>query len=99
MKYTCLSLVLILSASAVVAAEPESKQDFKCFITSIKGEKVAFFRWELNNWKLKMAKLPGTQLKDSNGRKYYIKSVEECVELDNDFTSDAAILLDKQTLR
>jgi hypothetical protein len=94
----CVLPVVALGVSSVAQADGD-KQDYKCHIDSAQGDKVVFYRWKTDELALKIAGLPGSQLADSRGKKYYIKSVAECVPLNVDFGSDEAQKLDKQTLK
>ena len=89
-------LVLYGVTTSAVAA----KQDYKCYISSSKkGEQVVFYRWDEKDARLRTASLPGKQLTDKKGKKYFIKEVEECVPLSQEFSSKEAKAKDKQTLR
>ena len=88
-----ISIALITSAYA-------KTQEYKCFISSAKkGGQVVFYQWEEAQLQVRMAGLPGKQLIDAKGKKYFIKDVEECVLLRDSFTSDKAKAVDKRTLR
>lgn len=77
-----------------------AKQDYKCYINSSKkGEQVVFYRWDEKDARLRAARLPGKQLTDKKGKKYFIKEVEECVPLNQEFSSKEAKAKDKRTLR
>lgn len=92
--------VVLCSCSFVsVAATSEPSQDYKCHIDSAKGEKVVFYRWKPKDLNVRVASLPGRQLADSKGKKYFIKDVVECVPLSQEFTSEQSKKLDKMTLR
>ena len=97
MKYisvlSCLTLCSL--ALPVIAA----KQDYKCYINSAKGSKVLFYSWQEKDVELRAAKIVGKQLTDNKGKKYFIKSLEECVPLSQEFTSEKAKEQDKRTLR
>ncbi|MCL2917550.1 TapY2 family type IVa secretion system protein [Shewanella litorisediminis] len=100
MNKTIAYLLFAFSLSSVAQVAHAAKQDYKCFVDSLpKGERVVFYRWDENEVQLKIARLPGTQLQDSNGKRVYIKSVEECVPLNTTFSSPKAQSVDKQTLR
>ncbi|MEZ9367858.1 TapY2 family type IVa secretion system protein [Shewanella sp. 10N.286.51.B2] len=89
-------MLSMLAVSPVKAA----KQDYKCFITSsTKGDEVVFFHWNAKDVKLKARALIGKQRADHKGKKYFIKGVEECVPLAQDFASEKAQRVDKKTLR
>lgn len=94
----CVLPVVALGASGVALADGD-RQDFKCHIDTAQGDKVVFYRWKTDELALKMAGLPGSRLTDGKGKKYYIKSVTECVPLNVDFGSEEAQKLDKHTLR
>lgn len=92
-----LSCVVLCSLSMPILA---AKQDYKCYINSTKkGEQVVFYRWDEKDARLRAARLPGKQLTDKKGKKYFIKEVEECVLLSQEFSSEKAKAKDKQTLR
>ncbi|MFV7769304.1 TapY2 family type IVa secretion system protein [Shewanella marisflavi] len=92
--------VLCFALSSVASSAFAAKQDYKCFINSTKkGEQVVFYRWSEKDLQLRVASLPGKQLTDNKGKKYFIKSVEECVPLNEEFSSKQAKALDKRTLR
>ncbi|QYJ98703.1 TapY2 family type IVa secretion system protein [Shewanella alkalitolerans] len=97
-KLVAVLLVIMLSSSvnAVFAA----KQDYKCFInSSSKGKEVVFYSWDSKDLLLKMKSLLGKQRVDVKGKKYFIKNVEECVPLSEEFSSKQAKEQDKRTLR
>ena len=92
--------VLCFALSSVASSVFAAKQDYKCFINSTKkGDQVVFYRWDDKDVRLRVASLPGKQLTDNKGKKYFIKSVEECVPLSQEFSGEKAKRLDKQTLR
>ena len=94
---TTLSCVVALGVTSSVFA---AKQDYKCFIqSSKKGEQVVFYRWDIKDAKIRANSLVGKRLSDSSGKKYFIKSVEECVPLNEEFSSGKAKKIDGQTLR
>ncbi|MCG9695995.1 TapY2 family type IVa secretion system protein [Shewanella sp. Isolate11] len=94
MSVTC---VLAMAMSQPVLA---AKQDYKCFInSSAKGHQVVFYRWDSKDLQQKAASLVGKQRTDNKGKKYFIKSVEECVPLSEEFSSKQAKAQDKRTLR
>jgi phosphodiesterase/alkaline phosphatase D-like protein len=92
-------LVLSIFSYASLAATSEPAQDYKCHITAAKGDKVVFYRWKVKDVNLNIASLTGKQLTASDGKKYFIKDVVECVSLSQEFTSDESKQLDKITLR
>ncbi|WP_076542950.1 TapY2 family type IVa secretion system protein [Shewanella sp. UCD-KL21] len=94
---TTFCMLSMLAVSPVWAA----KQDYKCFITSsTKGDEVVFYRWNTkDDIKLKAGGLIGKQRADRKGKKYFIKDVQECVALGQDFVSEKAQAVDKKTLR
>lgn len=96
-------LISLLLSGFILSVSPLSfaaKQDYKCFVhSSKKGDQVVFYRWKEKDARLRFASLPGSQLTDSKGKKYFIKSVEECVLLSQEFSSHEAKKIDKQTLR
>lgn len=94
-------IIAILCATPlfVLAAAGNTKQDYKCHIITAKADKVVFYRWKLQGVALKIASLPGKQLVDTKGKKYFIKDVVECVPLTEMFSSDNSKALDERTLR
>ncbi|MGI2197638.1 TapY2 family type IVa secretion system protein [Shewanella baltica] len=99
MSRTLMGLVLGIFSCVSVAATSEPAQGYKCHITAAKGDKVVFYRWKVKDVNLNIASLPGKQLTASDGKKYFIKEVIECVSLSQEFTSDNSKQLDKVTLR
>lgn len=99
MSRSLIGLVLGIFSCVSVAATSEPAQDYKCHITASKGDKVVFYRWKVKDVNLNIASLPGKQLTASDGKKYFIKDVVECVPLSQEFTSDESKQLDKITLR
>ncbi len=94
------STTICLMSIALITPAYAKMQDYKCFISSTpKGGQVVFYRWEESQLLLRVAGLPGKQLTDVKGKKYFIKEVEECVPLSDSFTSDKANAVDKRTLR
>ena len=78
----------------------ESAQDYKCYIKSSYGnEYIVFFKWKDKDVRRHMTVLPSTQLTDRMSKKYFVKSVDECITLDEEFVSTTARKLDRQTLR
>ena len=78
----------------------ESAQDYKCYIKSSYGnEYIVFFKWKDKNVRRHMAALPATQLTDRMSKKYFVKTVDECITMDKEFVSTTAKKLDLQTLR
>ncbi|QYK13992.1 TapY2 family type IVa secretion system protein [Shewanella rhizosphaerae] len=96
-----ISLLLMSGLLSCVSSSAfAEKQDYKCFIqSSKKGEQVVFYRWDVKDAKLRANSLVGKRLSDSHGKKYFIKSVAECVPLSEEFSSGKAQKLDRQTLR
>lgn len=93
----CASILLVF---ALPEANATSYQDYKCHIVSNnKDDKVVFYRWNVKDFKLKMASMPGQQLTDNNDKKYFIKDVEECVLLSEDFSSEKSQRIGERTLR
>ncbi|MCH1928596.1 TapY2 family type IVa secretion system protein [Shewanella sp. A25] len=90
---------VVMPVIALAATSSQTSQDYKCHITSAKGEKVIFYRWKMDEASLNAASLPGKQRKSSDGKKYFIKDVVECVPLSQDFTAEASKQLDARTLR
>lgn len=74
------------------------KQDFKCYLESTAGDKVMFFKWHEDD-KLKQQAGLVAQKVTSGGQDVYIKSVTECVPLNEPFKRAKANELDKKTLR
>jgi hypothetical protein len=93
-------LLVLISLPLLVSASPsDKKQDYKCHIISAKGDKVIFYRWKSKDVQLKSASLIGQQLTNSDGEKYFIKDVSECVTLGDEFSTDDARRVDQKTLR
>ncbi|QFU25216.1 hypothetical protein FS418_07795 [Shewanella sp. YLB-09] len=72
------------------------KMEYKCYLKTTKGYEIAFYRWEVNNFQINVAKLPAQKVP---GSKIYIKDVEECVELNEMFSIGHAQKLDEETAR
>ncbi|ASF17346.1 TapY2 family type IVa secretion system protein [Shewanella sp. FDAARGOS_354] len=98
-KYLVSAVLSILSVISVASESDTLVQDYKCHIMASKGEKVVFYHWKVKDVNLNIASLPGKQLTASDGKKYFIKDVVECVSLSQEFTSDESKQLDKITLR
>lgn len=81
------------------SAATETSAEFKCYINSNSRAEIAFYVWPISELNLRMANLIGTTRVDSNNKRYFIKDVEECVALQDDFTSSKAQALDKATPR
>lgn len=93
----CSAIALLLSAPLTMAAEYKS---YKCHLVSAKkGGEIKFYRWNVKDFKMKQAQLPGKQLKDDKGKKYFIYEVVECVPLTEDFSAEESRKLDKNTPR
>lgn len=101
MKLVILSTILVLTSSNLWAdtINSQTEQDFKCFITFKNNAEIAFYRWKTSEMPLRMANLVGTLRQSNDGKKYYINAVEECVELNESFSSSKAQALDKLTPR
>ncbi len=93
-------VAMSIAISGFAIAEQNShfkKQDYKCYLETTLGYQMAFFgRWKENEVQLQMAKLIAKKLPGEGG---YIKSVEECVGMNEVFTLDGAQKLDEITLR
>lgn len=89
----------MFSFMSVAAISDTTARDYKCHITAAKGDKVVFYRWKVKDANLNIASLPGKQLAASDGKKYFIKDVVECVPLSQDFSREDSQQLDKITLR
>ncbi|ABZ75709.1 hypothetical protein Shal_1140 [Shewanella halifaxensis HAW-EB4] len=99
LKYLFLTsaAALLFPTSQALAVE---YQEYKCHVVSSKkGEQVVFYRWKVSDFKLKFASLPGKQLTDHKGKKYFIRDATECVPLTKDFSSEKARRVDERTLR
>ncbi|GIU32495.1 hypothetical protein TUM4644_32650 [Shewanella colwelliana] len=84
----------------VTPVQAASYQEYKCHVVSSKkGDQVIFYRWKTADFKLKMAGIPGRQLSDAKGKKYFVKDVRECVLLSEDFSSEESQRIDERTLR
>ncbi|BAJ00982.1 TapY2 family type IVa secretion system protein [Shewanella violacea] len=76
------------------------KKDYKCYLDTTSGHQIAFYEWQEKRVKLNMAKLPSKKTPSKgDGKRAYIKEVDECVELDAMFTLGGAQQLDQETLR
>lgn len=76
----------------------EEFQDYKCYVESSYGDEyLVFFKWNKNDVSRQMMALPAKQLTDKMGKKYFVKSIDECVPVDKDFISTKAKKLDIQT--
>ncbi|ABV35814.1 conserved hypothetical protein [Shewanella sediminis HAW-EB3] len=90
----------LLAVALSIAPAEAAYQEYKCHVSSTKkGGQVVFYRWKETDLQLKVAGLPGKQLTDHQGKKYFIKEVFECVSLGEDFSSEKAQRLDERTLR
>lgn len=98
-KYLVVLMLLITSVHTYGDDLKELSQTYKCHITYAKGDKVLFYRWKQKDANTRIATLPGKQNIDTDGKKFFIKDVVECVPLSQNFTSEASQLLDKRTLR
>ncbi|WP_076407830.1 TapY2 family type IVa secretion system protein [Shewanella sp. UCD-KL12] len=95
-------MVLLLTVSGSVLADNTKggKKDYKCYLQTTSGHQIAFYEWKEKEVALRMAKLPARKVPSKGvGKKAYIKDVEECVELDQEFTLGAAQKLDDITLK
>jgi len=95
MKQLMILLLAVFSSLAVHASE---KQEYKCYVDSTDGEKIVFYRWQVSEYKLKAASLPGRMNVSKDNKKYYIKNVHECAFMDEMFTIGRAQKLDKSTV-
>lgn len=95
MKQLIILLLAVFSSLAVYASE---KQEYKCYVDSTDGEKIVFYRWQVSEYKLKSASLPGRMNVSKDNKKYYIKDVHECVLIDEEFTKGRAQKLDRATV-
>ncbi len=91
-------IILLLSVFSSVAVYASDKQEYKCFINSTDGEKIVFYQWKVNEYKLKAASLPGRINFNKKNKKYYIKDVHECVIINETFTMGRAQKLDRATV-
>ncbi|MBO2676037.1 TapY2 family type IVa secretion system protein [Shewanella algae] len=98
MKSIKYGLLLILPG-IVLTTQAAERQEVKCHLITSKGEQIAFYRWDLEKQPLLMARLSSKPLKDTQGKRYYIKQASECVLLNEVFSSDKARKLDEVTLR
>ncbi|NRD72812.1 hypothetical protein HQQ94_06025 [Shewanella sp. VB17] len=90
------SLLLVLFFSVPLFAS--EKQDYKCFVKSTDGDKIVFYRWQVKEIKLNIATLVGRTNKNNKGKTYYIKTVDECVTIEQDFNAIDAQKMDKITV-
>ncbi|WP_394392015.1 TapY2 family type IVa secretion system protein [Shewanella woodyi] len=91
-------IIFIFLFSLPATTMASEKQDYKCFVNSTDGDKVVFYRWKTDDVKLKMAKLVGRTNTNKKGKKYFIKTVQECVHTNDNFESADAKKVDKVTL-
>ncbi|QDF66364.1 hypothetical protein FJQ87_06325 [Shewanella sp. SNU WT4] len=82
-----------------VAANIDAAEDYKCHIKVATGDKIVFYRWQSTSVNIMVGNLPGKQLRGSDGNKFFIKDVVECVQLGNDFTNEFSKQLDENTPR
>lgn len=83
------SLLLLLFFSVPLLAS--EKQDYKCFVKSTDGDKIVFYRWKIKEVKLNISTLVGRTNTNKKCKKYYIKTVDECVSIEQDFHSVFAL--------
>ena len=95
MKPLMILLLVVFSSVAVYASE---KQEYKCYVNSTDGDKIIFYRWQITEYKLKVASLPGRINVSKDNKKYYIKDVHECVLMNETFTLGRAQKLDRATV-
>ena len=100
MMRNTLSVGILFAVALSIAPAEAAYQEYKCHVSSTKkGEQVVFYRWKEKDVQLKVVGLPGKQLTDHQGKKYFIRNVFECVSLGEDFSSEKAKRLDERTLR
>lgn len=97
--YSAVVFLFFYNLPLASAAESDRTAEFKCYIESDKRAEIAFYAWPASELNLRMASLIGTTRLDSSNKQYFIKAVEECVTLHDDFTSSKAQALDKATPR
>jgi hypothetical protein len=97
MKWILL-LTLVLSSNVLASENEVVKKDFKCFVDTNVGKKVVFYRWNVKKVNQYMSRLPATKI-PNNGKanRAYIKTVVECIKLDEQFKSAEAQRIDERT--
>lgn len=99
MKWILL-LTLLLSNNVFSAESEVVKKDFKCFVDTSVNKKVVFYRWDIKKANQYMNRLPATKVPNAGKvNRAYIKTVIECVLLDEHFSSVEAQNLDKITAK
>ncbi|MDF0534464.1 TapY2 family type IVa secretion system protein [Shewanella yunxiaonensis] len=94
-KYLVCGLFLTFMTAPSMAA----KVSYKCYLLTTKGQEIAFYRWNEDDFAAKQATIVASKRTDAKGKTYYVKAVEECVKMSDEFSSEVAKKLDKQTLR
>ncbi|EDQ00656.1 TapY2 family type IVa secretion system protein [Shewanella benthica] len=93
-------LALVYSASTWADDAAPNKLEYKCYLNTTLGYKIAFYKWDVKNKQRNIARLPAKKVPYSSpGKRAYIKEVEECVELDATFSNGLARSLDEITAR
>ncbi|WOT04288.1 TapY2 family type IVa secretion system protein [Shewanella youngdeokensis] len=99
MKWILIASFAVFCVGKAQAADVV-KKDFKCYVDTTIEKQVVFYRWDISQVERLIASLPATQsAKKAKNMTAYIKSVDECVLLDEPFQSRDAQRLDKLTLR
>ncbi len=98
-KFVIVSMLCALPMWSVAEVKSSSAQDYKCHIITANGESVVFYRWKLADASARVSSLVGQKRTDSDGKKYFIKEVVECVPLSQVFTAEDSQKLDQRTLR
>lgn len=76
----------------------EEFQDYKCYVESSYGDEyLVFFKWNKKDVSRQKMALTAKQLTDKIGKRYFVKSVGECVPVNEDFISTIAMELDAVT--
>ncbi len=100
-QFVCLTIISLTVSGYVNADNSKGeKRDYKCYLQTTTGHQIAFYEWRVKDVSLRMAKLPARKVPSKGvGKQAYIKDVEECVEVEEEFTLGAAQKLDDVTLK
>ncbi len=89
-------MALFLSASALAA---DKKIDYKCYLDTTQGKKIALFSWKSSKIKSRLVNLPASKVTVDGGRKVYVTDVLECIPENKGFKDLKAQELDSLILR
>ncbi len=96
----CLAVISMAISNLTFADNTahSNKKDYKCYLDTTSGYQIAFYEWPEKQIQLRMAMLTAKKTPDKGaGESTYIKNVEECVEIYDEFILDAAQKLDEIT--